>query len=297
MKALSQVRAAIIKFFKLNSWQEAETKFGASVHPERLLRFKGDFEKLYEFKMFLKHLKQKIEQTDTDYADTNYNSIVGPDGVTRGHVVFIKQHEDMDQNSGFLESGAFLSIAHVGYTAQDVVSEIKDVVDLVVRINFKRLMTIFNIVFICPVGVCCKVQETVSLKGAAKTQCGFIVNKIPPLAREDLLMTEVVECFVVCHWAVSCNKLTERHVSRAATNVIEVIRDGLCQPRELYESLIETFSKEGDLILDIGSANGNGMLAAVQLKRPSVLINEHTREDLRWHLLENIKEKNLSQLE
>ena len=72
----------------------------------------------------------------------------------------------------------------------------------------------------------------------------------------DLLMTEVVECFVVCHWAVSCNKLTERHVSRAAINVIEVIRDGLCQPRELYESLIETFSKEGDLILDIGSANG-----------------------------------------
>ena len=68
--------------------------------------------------MFLKHLKQKIEQTDTDYADTNYNSIVGPDGVTMGHVVFIKQHEDMDQNSGFLESGAFLSIAHVGYTAQ-----------------------------------------------------------------------------------------------------------------------------------------------------------------------------------
>ena len=26
LKALSQVRAAIIKFFKLNSWQEAETK-------------------------------------------------------------------------------------------------------------------------------------------------------------------------------------------------------------------------------------------------------------------------------
>ena len=60
----------------------------------------------------------------------------------------------------------------------------------------------------------------------------------------------------MCHWAVSYNKLTERHVSRAATNVIEIIRDGSCQPRELYESLIETFSKEGDLVLDIGSANG-----------------------------------------
>ncbi|XP_068733320.1 uncharacterized protein [Montipora capricornis] len=185
----------------------------------------------------------------------------------------------------------------VTYREEDVVSEIKDVVELVVRINFKRLMTIFNIVFICPVGIYCEVQEAVSLQGAAKTQCGFIVNKIPPLAREDLLMTEVVQCFLVCHWAVSYNKLTERHVSRAATNVIEVIRDGSCQPRELYESLIETFSKEGDLVLDIGSANGNGMLAAVRLKRPSVSINKHTTEDMRWHLLENIREKNHFPLE
>ena len=72
----------------------------------------------------------------------------------------------------------------------------------------------------------------------------------------DLLMTEVAECFVLCHWAVSCNKLTERHVLRAATNLIEVFRHGVCQPRELYGSLIETFSQEGDLILDIGSVNG-----------------------------------------
>ena len=47
MKALSQVRAAVIKFFKLNSWQEAETKFGASVHPERLLRFKVSYRNHY----------------------------------------------------------------------------------------------------------------------------------------------------------------------------------------------------------------------------------------------------------
>ena len=42
-------------------------------------------------------------------------------------------------------------------------------------------------------------------------------------------------------------------MSRAATNVIEVMRDGSCQPRELYGSLIEVFSKDGDLIIDIGS--------------------------------------------
>ena len=72
-----------------------------------------------------------------------------------------------------------------------MLSENKDVVDLALRINFKYLMTIFNIVFICPVGMIisteycsCKVQEAVSSQGAAKTQCGFIVNKIQPLARE-----------------------------------------------------------------------------------------------------------------
>ena len=72
----------------------------------------------------------------------------------------------------------------------------------------------------------------------------------------DLLMAELMECFVVCHGAVSCNKLTGRHLLRAASNVIEVIRDGLCQPRELYGSRIETFSQEWDLILHIVSANG-----------------------------------------
>ena len=63
----------------------------------------------------------------------------------------------------------------------------KDVVDLARRINFKYPITIFNIVFIiCPVGMItsCKVQEAVSSEGAAKTQCGPIVNKIQPLARE-----------------------------------------------------------------------------------------------------------------
>ncbi|XP_044171444.1 uncharacterized protein LOC122955750 [Acropora millepora] len=48
--------------------------------------------------MFLTHLKQKIKQADAEYilyADIN-NYIVGLDGVTGEHVVFIKQHEDID---------------------------------------------------------------------------------------------------------------------------------------------------------------------------------------------------------
>ena len=54
-------------------------------------------------------------QMHTTYADTN-DCIVGPDGLTREHVVLIKWHEDVDLQR--LESGAFLPIAHVGYTAQ-----------------------------------------------------------------------------------------------------------------------------------------------------------------------------------
>ena len=44
MKALSQVQEAIKSFFNLESWQEATSKFGDSVRPERLLRFKVRFD-------------------------------------------------------------------------------------------------------------------------------------------------------------------------------------------------------------------------------------------------------------
>ena len=72
----------------------------------------------------------------------------------------------------------------------------------------------------------------------------------------DLLMSEVVDCFVVGHWALSHKKLTERHVSRQITNLVEVEMAGEGYPQELYETLIQTFSKEGDLLLDIGSETG-----------------------------------------
>lgn len=40
LKALSQVQGAIVKFFHLENWGEAQTKFGNSMCSERLLRFK-----------------------------------------------------------------------------------------------------------------------------------------------------------------------------------------------------------------------------------------------------------------
>ena len=69
-------------------------------------------------------------------------------------------------------------------------------------------------------------------------------------------MTEVVNSFVVGHWAVA-RKMVDRHVSKHTTNVVSVeseVADK--QPKEVYEHLLSTFSNEGDLILDIASGNG-----------------------------------------
>ena len=49
----------------------------------------------------------------------------------------------------------------------------------------------------------------------------------------------------------------DRHVSKHTTNVVSVEREEADkQPKEVYEHLLSTFSKEGDLILDIASGNG-----------------------------------------
>ena len=72
-------------------------------------------------------------------------------------------------------------------------------------------------------------------------------------------MTEMVQSFIVGHWAVSRElTVTERHV--ATTNIIEIEnhderkRPGM--PRELCTFLVKTFSLEGDLIFYLGIGNG-----------------------------------------
>lgn len=47
---------------------------------------------------------------------------------------------------------------------------------MVVRINFKRVVTIFNVIIICPVRASNLVAEALTTSGAAKSQQGFIVN-------------------------------------------------------------------------------------------------------------------------
>ncbi|XP_068753774.1 uncharacterized protein [Montipora capricornis] len=110
----------------------------------------------------------------------------------KGQVVF-SRYEDVEASSSCLENGAFLSIGHAGYNSEDVIKEVSDTVDMVVRVNFKRLMTIFNVIIVCPVSTCNLVVEAMTTSGAAKTQQGFIVNlgRKRETRTKDLLMTEV----------------------------------------------------------------------------------------------------------
>lgn len=274
VKTLSQAQGAILRFFHLEHWQDAVERFGGSVSLERLSRFKGDFEKLHEFKMFLRHLEKRGVATYEEHGEM----IIGiANGEIQGHLVFSK-FDKVDLSASYFENGAFLSIGHVGCHSEDIDEEVSTVVDMTMQINFKRLMTMFNIIIVCSAAALHHVQMKMASAGAGQIQTGFIAKRKHVPNSKELLMTKTVDCFVVGHWALSHNKLTERHVSRHMTNLIDVKMEEDGYPQDMYECFIQTFSKEGDLVLDIGSENGNGMLTSLKLKRPSIFISESLRE-------------------
>jgi hypothetical protein len=69
-------------------------------------------------------------------------------------------------------------------------------------------------------------------------------------------MAQVVDSFVVGHWSVT-RDLTQRHVAKSTTNLIQLVDTATERnPEELYEFLIEAFSLQEDHILDLDSENG-----------------------------------------
>ena len=65
--------------------------------------------------MFLQHLKNKANNTNEE--ETNERVIAGPDGISKGHVLFVR-YEDVNISSSCLENGEFLTIGHVGYNSE-----------------------------------------------------------------------------------------------------------------------------------------------------------------------------------
>ena len=110
-------------------------------------------------------------------------------------------------------------------------------------------------------------------------------------------MTEVVNSFVVGHWAVA-RKMMDRHVSKHTTNVVSVeSEEADKQPKEVYEHLLSMFSKEGDLILDIGSGNGKKKIVFVvwqpQYTAGNCVLNVHS---LIWHQTQGNSDKNFHEI-
>ena len=64
--------------------------------------------------MFLKHLKSKAENTNNEDSDSAAGNIIsGPDGETKGRVMFSK-YGNVDVSASYFEGGAFLTIGHIG---------------------------------------------------------------------------------------------------------------------------------------------------------------------------------------
>ena len=75
-----------------------------------LFMLQGDFEKLHEFKMFLRHLEKRGVATYEEHGEM----IIGiANGEIQGHFVFSK-FDKVDLSASYFENGAFLSIGHLG---------------------------------------------------------------------------------------------------------------------------------------------------------------------------------------
>jgi len=62
---------------------------------------------------------------------------------------------------------------------------------MVISINFKGLMTIFNVIITCPVRASDLVAEALTTSGAAKTQQGFIVDTNRKTEQEQKVLSEL----------------------------------------------------------------------------------------------------------
>ena len=75
-----------------------------------LFTLQRDFEKLHEFKMFLRHLEKRGVASYEEHGEM----IIGiANGEIQGHLVFSK-FDKVDLSASYFENGAFLSIGHVG---------------------------------------------------------------------------------------------------------------------------------------------------------------------------------------
>lgn len=136
-----------------------------------------------------------------------------------------------------------------------------DIVKLLSRLNFTVLSS-FNCTIMCPVHWAHVVKETFVKEGASLTQQGFVYHKKELRRKQSTVMQEVVSSFVVGHWA-SSRVVGSSHVNYVTPrkNIVEVTAATIGEeyPVSFFKEIISWFSKNGDLILEVGCGEHVGM--------------------------------------
>lgn len=197
VKSLRPVQEAIVKFFKISTWEEATDEFKSAVSSEKLLQFAGkDFEQTHEFQKYLQRLKRIRTGEVIETADL----IEGKMGAF-GLVVFSNSLLDVQQSDLAqlpLYEGAFLTIGEAGEQCENP----DDVISTVTRINFCKLTSSNVVLFTMAEGVK-NLKEKMLKEGATMEQHGyFYVPKKPQTAVQGSLGN-------LCCWTLVCLKAND----------------------------------------------------------------------------------------
>mmetsp|Transcript_36100 Transcript_36100/g.57708 ORF Transcript_36100/g.57708 Transcript_36100/m.57708 type:complete len:417 (+) Transcript_36100:589-1839(+) len=288
IKTLNTVQFTVMSFFKVDDWDEIVKGFGPMVNNEKLLRFTGNFEASYDFQVFLKRLKEWESARHEAAEDTPVATLgveeftVSNEGLhNKGSAVFPCNLQEVTQSMEIFKlnfEGISLALGVVGFDDKgqlEVEEKCSEIVKLLSRLNFTVLSS-FNCVIMCPVHWAHIVSETFTKEGASQTQQGFIYHKQQLKSRQGSKMQEVVSSFIVGHWA-SSRIVGKSHVNYATPppNIVEVTsaRIGEEYPVSFFKDIISWFSKDGDLILEVGYGDevGNAFTAALMCGRKATL--------------------------
>ncbi|KXJ09428.1 hypothetical protein AC249_AIPGENE16802 [Exaiptasia diaphana] len=266
IKLVKPVQEAIVNFFKMERWDEAETKFGDGVSVDKLLRHAVKaFEASHSFQNYLRHLKNMLSSDEVTALDI-FDGQQGTKGIALNLNVQDVNQEAASKLPNY--DGAFLTIANV--TENKEIAQ--DVVKAVSRLNFTKL-TFFNIVLFVDIKDISTVKDVLKKEGAFEIQTGHFFKKQKNNCNGSVLHN-VLTSFLIGHWSVS-NTLSEEHITGVNANVIEINGDReIHLPLEAYEWLVTYLSKEGATVVDFDSTNAFAFVAALNSGRNSLFLSD-----------------------
>ncbi|XP_032234885.1 uncharacterized protein LOC116616876 [Nematostella vectensis] len=124
-----------------------------------------------------------------------------------------------------------------------------------VSTNYTHLLTMFNVVVVCPSESLGKVATKIETEGAGVIQHGFIINETKDIKRTPHDQRRGM----LRYWALVCNQDLYQQACPKESEKRNQCRGGVRrggQPESVYNWLVDGFSAPQDVVLDIGSKNG-----------------------------------------